>query len=378
MIRELVTSHYITLGCDPEIFATRIAGKVSKRVAPVSSEHVIPVDGLRDERGGQMVTRDGVQIELHAGGYSGCRQSLACSIKAAMRCLQRVIVAAHKKDPSIAISFRPLVTLTKREMAALSPEARELNCKPSLNAYGREPVQRDGNIYTTRTASGHVHLGTTLLNHVKNPNDVVKVCDLLVGVPCVLVDQNKAQRIRRETYGRAGEYRRPAHGLEYRVPGNFWLLDYKLMSMVFGLAKLANSIAHGIEQSGSTSEKWAYKTLTKDVDFAEVEHAINENDVAGALRIYINHIRPFVQQIQTSQGLSHHLLNAFEYFIEMISQKGLKHWFDVDDAEVLRRWTELNYNVGWERFLAETVATEYNNSKFTGIVLPAKTQKLAA
>ena len=357
---ELQPKYSTHLGTDPEVFATRIAGKVSQRVAVVGSDQIVP------ENAGTNISRDGVQIELHAGGAGcTCRQGLADSISVAMRVLNNAVSDARelRKDPSIAVSFAPLFTLSSWDMRELSPAARELNCKPSRNAYGRDPVMRDGNIYRIRSASGHLHLGTPIFKMI-DPNDGVKLLDLFVGIPCVLVDQDPAQRIRRKTYGRAGEYRLPKHGLEYRVPSNFWLKDYKLQSFVFGMAKLGMRICEGYMKHAHPSTIWAKDLLLEKTDFAEVERVINQNDVDGALRIYVTSIKPLTDHLYGYMGLGEGLNAPFEYFVDQIQAKGLKHWFDLDDKRVLDRWVNLHRSVGWERFLQEVVTPQMKKAKF--------------
>ena len=246
------------IGCDPELFIIRTSGKVLKREAVVGSERIVPSDLVHDING-TSVSRDGVQCELHAGGRGGCRQSLSYYISRALSILDSLVFDANKKDPTIRVSFQPIITLTKRDISSLSADALELNCKPSLNAYGRKPIHRDGATYPIRTASGHLHMGSSLfgLSPQIDPDLSVKIFDLLVGIPTVLIDRDPSQVIRRETYGRAGEDRLPQHGLEYRVPSNFWLQDYKLMSFVFGLAKLAIRVCEGLHKSGYADTKWA-------------------------------------------------------------------------------------------------------------------------
>lgn len=366
MIKHLSLAYGTTLGCDPEIFVTRIAGKLKKRTAAVPSEAVLPVgDGPR-------VTRDGVQVELHVPGNTSCRHGLSGQIAQAMMHLEDLVEDTRKrlKDPSVGVSFKPLIKLTTRDIAKLSPEARELNCKPSKNAYGREPIYRDGNVYPIRTASGHLHLGNQLFTLERlDPNDAVKILDLLVGIPCVLVDQSPKQAIRRETYGRAGEYRLPKHGVEYRVPSNFWLQDYKLMSMVFGLAKMALCVCEGLRRKNEVN-RWATDMLQEKADFAKVEQAINTNDVDLALRVFKEAIRPFGNTVGVHWGFNGPTsMDNFEYFVDTIREHGLKHWFHLGPKAILARWRSGDINIGWERFLAEVVQPKRQRAKFTGIIL---------
>lgn len=368
-LRNMYGKYGYYLGCDPEVFVVREAGQIRKRVAPVSSEKILPPgDPVQNN---PYVSRDGVQVELHAYS-SGCRQSLGYSIQGAFAQLAAYVTQAQIKDPTIKVTFAPLVTLTKGDMKQMSPESLILNCKPSLNAYGREAVLRDGHEYPIRTASGHLHLGSALFQHLRNLghiDEAVRIFDVLVGITCVLIDQDPSQAIRRETYGRAGEYRLPIHGLEYRVPGNFWLKDHILQSGIFAIARLAAKACEGLTATKDSDAVWAKNALTKEVDFAEVERVINANDFDGALRIYTKTIRPFADALVPNAGFGKGLMDNFEYFVHRIREKGLESWFEVDDASTLTRWINVNTGVGWERFLTETVGRRRAKSSFTGFIL---------
>ena len=380
-LRELPLRYGMSIGCDPELFVTRQAGIVRKRVAPVGSEKIIGPLGYPEGFAADYphVTRDGVQVELHA--QSGwCRQALASNISSAIQYLAQAVVDARKmlKDPSLAVSFAPLVTLSKTDLKMLSPESQELGCRESFNAYGREHIKRDGKKYLIRTASGHVHVGSGLFTRrLVDIDEAVKIFDLIVGIFCVLLDQDPSQKIRRETYGRAGEYRLPQHGLEYRVPSNFWLKDYKLQSGVFGMARIALQVCEGLVKSAPADNKWALKTLrAKAPGDAEVERVINENDFEGALRIYQDCIRPLGQGLYAMHGIGAGLMDPLDYFIETVHERGLGQWIDIRDSVILANWQNPHFDTGWERFLSSTVEPKRRASAFKGIILdPEKAMK---
>src|SRR5690606_38791590 len=104
--------------------------------------------------------------------------------------------------------------------------------------------------------------------------------DLVVGIPSVLMDRDPSNIERRKLYGRAGEYRLPAHGFEYRTPSNFWLTSYPLMSLVFGLARMA------VQMAGSPHYQLYLREFFSEYSTKEVEHAINSNDFNLAYKIY--------------------------------------------------------------------------------------------
>ena len=76
----------------------------------------------------------------------------------------------------------------------------------------------------------------------EDPLLAVKILDIVVGNTCVIMDRAPSQVERRKVYGRAGEYRLPAHGIEYRTLSNFWLRSYQLTHLVFSLARFAINI----------------------------------------------------------------------------------------------------------------------------------------
>lgn len=93
----------------------------------------------------------------------------------------------------------------------------------------------DGN---TRTTAGHIHLGAIELKDQSLVEQTVKVLDLFLGVPSVLIDP---ERERRKLYGKAGCFRfgKSYVGLEYRSLSNFWLKSEELMGWVYDNTKLA-------------------------------------------------------------------------------------------------------------------------------------------
>lgn len=118
-------------------------------------------------------------------------------------------------------------------------EARRVGCDPEWSAYSLEQVLPPQEVITTtgfRTAGGHVHLGQNpLLENGLQILNVVRMLDLFLGVPSVLLDRDKTARARREIYGHAGTHRVPKHGLEYRPLSNYWLASPSLVELVYDI-----------------------------------------------------------------------------------------------------------------------------------------------
>jgi len=100
---------------------------------------------------------------------------------------------------------------------------REVELKNTLN------LVRTG---TLRTTGGHVHIGTNLgKDHIQSVM-LVRMLDLFLGIPSLFIDHDPSSQKRRKLYGRAGRYRQPEHGIEYRSLSNFWLSSPSLVELV--------------------------------------------------------------------------------------------------------------------------------------------------
>jgi hypothetical protein len=94
-----------------------------------------------------------------------------------------------------------------------------------------------------RFAGGHVHLGLGRIPKARAV-DLVKGCDLIAGVPAVALFASLDTPIRRQFYGRAGEFRIPAHGVEYRVLSNGWLAAPEVAHLVLNLVRCGAKVGY--------------------------------------------------------------------------------------------------------------------------------------
>jgi len=87
-----------------------------------------------------------------------------------------------------------------------------------------------------RTASGHVHIGWTNGEDIRNPhhqsrvNAMAQQMDFFLGLPSIFYDEDKE---RREMYGKAGALRYKPYGGEYRTLSNAWLRSEGRMRFVY-------------------------------------------------------------------------------------------------------------------------------------------------
>lgn len=112
---------------------------------------------------------------------------------------------------------------------------------------------------------GHIHIGYNDPNIDTNMR-IIQVLDLFLGVPSVILDKDT---LRRELYGKAGEFRHKYYGVEYRVLSNFWIQDEEHVQWVFKNIKTALTFIESNEIDKETAEAIQTCINTCDKDTAE-------------------------------------------------------------------------------------------------------------
>lgn len=338
------------IGCDPEFFFME-KGKV------LSAELVLPKEGLTDGSG--KVTIDGVQAEINPT-YDTCRETLTNRISRLIR------NSSQQLGKGQSICFDPLVPIELTVLDKLSDKAKFFGCTPSFNAYDSDNKMtiEDSSKYPFRPAGGHIHLGhdgddrmKKVLSDIKT---IVPLLDIIVGNTCVLIDRHEGNKERRMCYGRAGEYRTPKHGLEYRTLSNFWLKSYPMVSLVFALSRMATDI-----MLFSTGKYNFVEMIMSKVNIDDVRRAINENDFDLALKNF-SKIKSTLEEIMSDeQPINKKRMKAFLFFVGQVKKNGLnsffskdteKYWVDIANGDVSRGF-------GWESFLDTTVTNKMKTLK---------------
>lgn len=328
------------IGADPEFFfKDKQTGQV------IGSEKLIKAEERIYETG--TLIRDGVAAEINPDA-AYCREVLWANINDLMN-----LAEARAYDKGATVCFDTTVTLTQENFNALSPISKQFGCVPSQNAYGVMPIPAGSSDIPVRSAGGHIHLGYKFdelegwnekehfMNIIKAGDDtVVKVLDVLVGNTCVLFDQFPGSKERRKTYGRAGEYRSKPYGLEYRTPSNFWLRDYRLFGMAFGLARQALWIV-GYNKT---------EQVLGEVNQDDIIKAINDNDAVLALKNFKKYA-PIVATLHS--GWNYPLDSETYYEFEKL----VKSNNPVGEIGYEMRVEDINHDDfrgnGFESFLAE-------------------------
>lgn len=368
-----VQYHMIMMGCDPELFFER-EGRI------IGAEKVVPEAGISTKGSApegfgkdRHFVLDGVQIEMNPNAHP-CRANLTNEFRVAFKALKKHL----QEMTGVTASFRSVIEVDKIELDSLSEKSRILGCAPSNNIYdSKARVNVNPKTYRKRSAGGHIHVGLTAAPWYKGYDHLMKVreelvplMDVLVGLPSVLVDRDPLAAERRKVYGRAGEHRLPAHGVEYRTLSNFWIRSNQLMSMVMGLTRLAVSVLateyYVYETSGyspkynakvyeatNASRKWpAATTLLGKMDMEAVVEAINTNNRELALQQFQN-VKSFIAEHvrEGDYGLNSYNLEAFDIFVNQIHEKGIESWFPQDPIEHWCNIPEGHCGVGFESFL---------------------------
>lgn len=367
MIQDLIRNNYLLFGCDPELFFTTKNGKI------VGAERVLPADGVLGSKNpgtetplhAKAVVLDGVQVELNPGP-SPCREVLGLSVASALRALK-----AHlDSKPEVKACFNTVVNVEKSEMDRLSEKSKRFGCAESFNKYdSKARVLANAEKYMKRSAGGHIHLGLSgplLLQRER----LVPILDALLGNTCVMIDRGPHAKERRKNYGRAGEYRLPTYGLEYRTLSNFWLRAYPLFHLVLGLSRmavatLATTLQHELNQLNPKLDPSlirfdAEKDLFNRIDLKKVRKAINENSLELAVenwqgvKEFIQAHVPYTTTFRQETGLHAVNLKEFEFFCKRVQREGLESWFPVDPLE---HWCALTNTsgLGWENFLVTKI-----------------------
>lgn len=158
-----------------------------------------------------------------------------------------------------------------------NPVAQEIGCSPNFDVY-REEINmpepfKDG----MRTGSFHLHIGNAdyekannngFLLTIDSKNNAIKLLDIFVGCASVLFDKDESSKIRRQIYGKAGEFRTTEYGIEFRPLGNYSLLSPKLVDLVYDL--MNHALTYIVNNKASK--------LLEKIDAEQVQKAINECD----------------------------------------------------------------------------------------------------
>lgn len=298
--RDFVNDVY--LSADPEFF-----------IWDPEDEMIVPSDEILPKQGNPVtdgVTKsnarlytDGVQAEFNLRKKT-CRHHVIEKLTAAHSLID------SKIPNELEVKYTPAVELPEDQVMFLSDFARQLGCDPSRNAWmrGEEMDMPYGEESPTRYAGGHIHMGkyrdgppNLFIDDHDNVIEIIKVADHIVGLPFTQMFGGEASALRRQAYGKAGEYRYKDYGLEYRVLGPQWAEFVPLVGPVFGWFREALNIVYSGEQN----------QLYDLVDQVDVIDAINSADREKAAKLF-NEIKPWLMRRNAEDHTGGQYFRAFD------------------------------------------------------------------
>lgn len=247
------------LGADPEVFLQNEHGKFISSIGLIGGSKHAPKQcfGLPD---GFTLQEDNVALEFGIPPASTANEFVS-----------HIRAVLHNGKITTGLKFSGLSCVIFPEDQMQTPEAFVFGCEPDYNAWSKKVNEKPDPPHPfMRSAGGHVHIEAKL-----DPIDVIRACDLFLGVPSILMDKGEE---RRKLYGKAGAFRPKSYGVEYRTLSNFWIFDEQLIRWVWRNTKRAlndvieypggneGSLGMDIQRCINTGDKRLAHKLVKDFD----------------------------------------------------------------------------------------------------------------
>lgn len=199
----------LTIGADPELFVYE-NNQLSAGIGKVGGTKERPYHYL-----GVPIQEDNVLVEFNTRpkGLAGL---------GFVREVNNALNKVREYCQTLGLEVR-IETSNKYDLDQLKKYGRgamEFGCDPDYNAHTRDINPTPDPNTNVRTAGGHIHIGHNNKGNQLYDMAIVRACDLFMGVPSVLMDDDID---RRSVYGNAGAYRSKDYGVEYRTLSNFWL-----------------------------------------------------------------------------------------------------------------------------------------------------------
>ena len=291
-INKLIGSAPVYLGADPEIFVTNKQGIIipafsflpDKETAQITRP-ISPDDRDGTTSGGAgKVYNDGFQAEFDSHPFV-CISWLIDTFHVKMKEILEKARAKFGND--VQLCSDTVLDVPEEFMLKAAERHVQFGCMPSMNIYGDRGQVVDGKILPFRFAGGHIHVGQVPKSEAEIVR-IVKAMDALVGCLSIALWGKTEDPRRRIFYGRAGEYRLPKHGLEYRVVSSRMLRHPFYANMMFESARRAF-------KAGNTGLFELAGTFDEEL----VRSAINESHVGKARKVLVqnkNFLKPWMDE----------------------------------------------------------------------------------
>lgn len=317
-------SHSVIIGADPEVFAVSAKGNVLSAYT-----FLPPKDEATDG-----IFWDGFQCEFTVSPNT-CLAYLTDAVQAKLEALAGYVKHAKR---GARLTYKSVMPVSKARLQKADDTEASLGCDPSINVYGAyvPPIVNTRDI-PFRTAGCHMHIGLVgqMLGTEDQPcwldvENTVRMMDRVASVTMTAVLDGLSDPVRRQLYGRAGEYRRTKYGIEYRVPGSEVLVHPAMFHLYFDLVRAAYYLACVM-----SADAWE----SSDVETVTV---INNCDAAQARKILRRNKALVDTVVQAVYSLSNHgaAVNMFWKLVE----EGVKNSVSVDLED---NWCLPPAKTGW-------------------------------
>jgi hypothetical protein len=299
-VGESAAKYGLNLGADPEIFAVDKDGQVIpawKWLPSKEKAETVGIDSYYFPKGKATTYWDGFQAEFTVHSAT-CLAYLCDYFHTGLEALHNS-VTKHAKGSKLSITS--VLPVPADELAKADDKYVQFGCMPSKNIYNLDGRKADGRDVPFRFAGGHIHFGIYDKKYIQpRLNNIVKGLDAILGVSCVSLFASFDNPVRREFYGLPGEFRLPAHGLEYRTLSNAWLSHPLITNLVYELARRAFHYGWNLCTGWDATETETVDAiLHHDVGLARTILERNR----GALESLFKTTAPFARSSQTAVKL---------------------------------------------------------------------------
>jgi hypothetical protein len=249
----------ISLGSDPEVFAINPNGEVTTSLAAGIQGDKQNVFDIGD---GYSIHKDNILVELNVPISNTKEEFIATMLEGWKKLLKAMAPFSYRIASSLEID---------EDILAGDPNASEFGCDPDICAWtGKSKRPSDNSASDTlRTAGGHIHIGFSGESDLDFNIRLVKILDILLGIPSVVLDEDNR---RRGIYGQAGSFRHKPYGLEYRSLSNFWVNSPQLIDWIWNSVETALDIAQSDFVIDESSDAQLIQDCINDSDIELVKH----------------------------------------------------------------------------------------------------------
>lgn len=226
---------------------------------------------------------------------------------------REMLFKLSKTDKDLKLKCQPINEVNIELIQELLTKPTNLDCQAYESRVGRTLIDEK-----YRTQGGHIWLKRS---NGLNSIDLVKLLDLFIALPLVLVFPSPDEAMRRRKYGKAGSYRERNGLLEYRVLSSSILQHPEILKAVLLVSSNLNDNYCNfvwLIQQAISAKVYTDKQLSS---------IINNNDVFKASKLWKNVFDYFIVN-----GVGNHFLVGWDGLIKYFATQPkpedfLKNWF---------------------------------------------------